>query len=251
MSLMPALILAICHGWQDWLGGDKVEPVIEEVPKLEPLVFKCCTDGLELAGKEHYGEKFEFRDGQQFVLNKIYTSSRKLFRVEVHPGYGNPALFQITLLAMKRKCQKKRIVYFILVPYIVLIADMFERLNHGGLVAQYTTNIYRMNDDDITADVYVVCYVSMRDDHLMELFCNWPYGFRNVHLGHLRSTSYAMLDTRITAQRSPMRSAIWIPRILRRLRCFLESLGRVALVYISKRLGYLTSQQSKWRTLTR
>ncbi|GMM57913.1 Y' element ATP-dependent helicase protein 1 copy 4 [Maudiozyma humilis] len=182
--LMSALIVAVCHGWQDWLGVGEVESVIEEVPKLEPLVFQGCVDDLELAGRELYGRKFAFRDGQQFIMNEIYNSSRKLIPVQVLPGYGKTALFQLPLLAMKRRCQKKRIV-FVLVPYITLMGDMFQRLNKGGLNVQYATNVSRMNENDITADVYVTCFESARDDHFMELFSNWPYRFRNVHLGYL------------------------------------------------------------------
>ncbi|GMM57371.1 Y' element ATP-dependent helicase [Maudiozyma humilis] len=118
-------------------------------------------------------------------MNEIYNSARKLFPVQALSGYGKTALFQLPLLAMKRRCQNKRVVSFVLVPYVTLMGDMFQRLNKCGLNVQYATNVSRMNENDITADVYVACFESARDDHLMELFSNWPYRFRNVHLGYL------------------------------------------------------------------
>ena len=188
MSLLAALIVEVSKAWQKWLGfgydKDRIEEV-EEVPMMEELVIRGSADDLLLAGRHLYGNEFEFREGQQFLMNEIYNSTTKLLPIQALPGYGKTALFQLPLIAIKRRYPGKKVISFVLVPYSALMADMIMRLNSGDMVAEDAAGIDRKNETEITADIYVGCYESLKDDNLRTVFSNWRYRFRNVHLGFL------------------------------------------------------------------
>ncbi|SMN21365.1 similar to Saccharomyces cerevisiae YRF1 Y' element ATP-dependent helicase protein (partial), partial [Maudiozyma saulgeensis] len=184
-------ILKICRAWQAWLnlGGEEETRLKESVENFKVLDVRGSANDLIVAGKSIFGDQFAFRENQEKLIMDIYLSNRKFFPVQALPGFGKTAMFQIPLSAIKMASPRRRVVSFVLVPYISLMANMVERLTAGGLVAAPVKDVLVMNaapeEHTLQADIYVYSYEDVRSSSLVTMINNWYYHYRSTFLGYI------------------------------------------------------------------
>ncbi|CCK70277.1 uncharacterized protein KNAG_0D05400, partial [Huiozyma naganishii CBS 8797] len=182
----------ICMAWHRFLDlavsgqvvavkdGDNARPDFHSSGSINDLLA---------AGRRLYSKDiFMFRKGQKDVATEVYLGGAQLIPVQALPGFGKTALFQIPLIALKKTRPIPKVVSFVFVPYIPLKANMIDRLGTNGLlevgdVAVLLKNGPNVDEDALSADVYVGAFHDMATVSCARLLDNWYQTFRDTVLG--------------------------------------------------------------------
>ncbi|CCK69125.1 uncharacterized protein KNAG_0B07010 [Huiozyma naganishii CBS 8797] len=181
----------IALAWHRFLGLEMTREVTA-AKKEESDKRKYRPQGspgdLVVAGRLLYGETFLFRKGQQDVANAVYLGTEHLIPVQAPPGSGKTVLFQIPLIAVKKRNSVPKVVSFVFVPYIPLKANMIDRLKTRGIldvgdVIELWRNGDSIEERTLTADVYVGTFRDMGTDACKRLIGGWYQNFKKTFLG--------------------------------------------------------------------
>ena len=192
-NLMSNFILRACRVWHKWLnlGGEKSDEQLEDdiVEKRILKVEGANSNDLYVAGVRIFGNGFQFKISQRKIATDLYLSNKKFFPIQALPGYGKTALFELPLVAMKLRDPTKRVVSFVFVPYISLMADMVNRLSKHGLKCKMVKEVLVWNaapeESSLNADVYVCSYEDVNSDCLKTMINNWYYHYKSTYLGFI------------------------------------------------------------------
>ncbi|CCK72632.1 uncharacterized protein KNAG_0K02690 [Huiozyma naganishii CBS 8797] len=196
----------IALAWHRFLGLEMAKSVVtvteKDKAKKEYRPYGAMGD-LTAAGRLLYNDAFQFRKGQQDIAIDVFLGTEQLIPVQALPGYGKTALFQIPLIALKKKNPLPKVVSFVFVPYIPLKANMIDRLRAKGQlevgdVAELLKNGPNVGEDALIADVYVGAFHEMGTVSCKELIDNWYKTFKNTILGLVVLDEFHNFETELT-----------------------------------------------------
>lgn len=105
------------------------------------------------------------------------------------PGCGKTVLFELPLVGMRLIEPNERVVSFVFVPYIGLMANMIDKLSKHGLKCEAVKDILVRNSvpDEISfdADIYVCSYEDVISNCLKMNINNWYYHYKSTYLGFI------------------------------------------------------------------